>query len=83
MTPRYVLGCGRFILRMPSFFSRRLLLELKKVARGRWEWVKACKNSKHSPQKLKIHVKIRFASEVILFKETIEFNDTINLCYSR
>ncbi len=78
-----MLGCGRFILRMPGFFSKRLLLELKKVARGRWEWAKACKNSKHSLQKLKTHVKIRFASKVILFKETFEFNDTTNLCYSR
>jgi hypothetical protein len=32
MTPKYVLGCGRFLLRMPSLFSRRLL-GLKKVAR--------------------------------------------------
>jgi hypothetical protein len=83
MTPRYVSGCGRFILRMPNFVFRRLLLELKKMARGTWEWVKACKNSKHSPQKLKTHVKIRFASKVIIFKETFEFDDTINLCYSR
>jgi hypothetical protein len=33
MTPRYVLGCGRFLLRMPNLFSRRLLLGLKKVAK--------------------------------------------------
>jgi hypothetical protein len=33
MTPRYVLGCGRFLLNMPNIFSRRLLLRLKKVSR--------------------------------------------------
>jgi hypothetical protein len=33
MTPRYVLGCGRFLLRMPSLFSRRLLLGFKKMSR--------------------------------------------------
>jgi hypothetical protein len=33
MTPRYVVGRGRFLLRMSSFFSRRLLLGLRKVER--------------------------------------------------
>jgi hypothetical protein len=35
------------------------------------------------PWKLKILVKTRFAFQVILFQETLEFKHTIALCYGR
>ncbi len=35
------------------------------------------------PQKLKIPLKTRFVSRIILFQETLEFKHTIVLCYGR
>jgi hypothetical protein len=42
---------------------------------------KTCRDAYFCPWKLKTYVKILFASKVILFKETLEFKNVINLCY--
>jgi hypothetical protein len=55
----------------------------KKSEKGRKKWAKNYKDSLLCLQKLKTHVKTIFAFKAILFKETLEFKDAINLCYSR
>ncbi len=47
------------------------------------KWAKACKNSKCHLKNLKTLVNTWFTSKVILFKETLEFKDAINLYYLR
>jgi hypothetical protein len=49
----------------------------KKFSEGRQEWEKACIECGLPPQKLKTLVKTKFASKVIMFKETLEFKQTI------
>jgi len=56
---------------------------MKKSGKGWHEWHKACLDSGVFPQKFKTPVKIKFASCVILFQETLEFKHTISLCYGR
>lgn len=53
----------------------------KKIGKGRIEWNKACVDSSLRPRKLKTLVKIRFASKVIMFEETLEFKEAIVCCY--
>ncbi len=53
----------------------------KKSGKGKQEWARAYKDASLCPWKLKTYVKTKFASKVIIFKETLEFKDTINLCY--
>jgi len=55
----------------------------KKSGKGRQQWARVYKDAFIWPQKLKTHVKTIFAFKAIPFEETLEFKDTINLCYSR
>jgi hypothetical protein len=55
----------------------------KKSGKGRQEWDKACIDAGLPSRKLKTHVKTRFASKVVLFQETQEYADAINICYRR
>jgi DNA-binding PucR family transcriptional regulator len=55
----------------------------KKSSKGRQEWHKTRLDVGVPPQKLKTHVKTRFASKIILFQETLEFKHVIALCYGR
>jgi hypothetical protein len=56
---------------------------MKKSGKGRSKWKQTCFNIGLSHQKLKTPVKTRFASEVILFQETLKYQDAINLCYEK
>jgi len=42
-----------------------------------------CIDARFSHQKLKTLVKTKFASKVILFQETLEYQNAINFCYGR
>jgi hypothetical protein len=53
----------------------------KKSSKGCREWRAACVNVKLWPRILKTQVKTMFASCVILFQETFEYMNAINLCY--
>lgn len=55
----------------------------KKSGVGRGEWNKACIEAGLPSRKLKTPVKTRFASKVVLFQETLEYADAINICYRR
>jgi hypothetical protein len=55
-----------------QYSLQKIIIWTKNCGKGKHEWVKACKDASIHPQKLKIHVKTRFASKVILFKETLE-----------
>jgi hypothetical protein len=62
---------------------QKIITWTKKSGKGRHEWVKVCRDAfLHHPRKLKTPIKTQFASKVILFKETLELKDAINLCYS-
>jgi len=55
-----------------QYSFQKIIIWTKKCGKGKHEWVKVCRNAYVHPRKLKIHVKIRFTSKVILFKETLE-----------
>jgi hypothetical protein len=55
----------------------------KKSNKGWSEWKRACLDVGLCHPKLKTLVKTRFASKVILFQETLEYRDAINLCYGK
>jgi hypothetical protein len=54
-----------------------------KSSKGCNKWHKTSLNIGLSHQKLKTLVKTWFISKVILFQETLEYFDAINLCYGR
>ena len=54
----------------------------KKSGKGGAEWRKACIKAGLPARKLRTPVKTRFASKVILFQETLEYADAINICYA-
>jgi hypothetical protein len=55
----------------------------KKFGKGRHEWARSCKDRSFHLGKLNIFIKTWFASKVILFKETLEFKDHVNICHSK
>jgi hypothetical protein len=48
-----------------------------------WKVRRACLDASLHHQKLKTPMKTRFANKVILFQETLEYRDAINLCYGK
>ncbi len=56
---------------------------IKKFNKRHSERHRACLDVGISHQKLKIVVNTRFARKIILFQETLEYHDAINLCYGR
>ncbi len=66
-----------------QFSLQKIITWTQKSGKGLQEWVKTCKDVVLWPQKLKTLVKTKFASKVILFKQCLEFKDTINLYYSQ
>ena len=54
----------------------------KKSGKGGAEWKKACIKAGLLARKFRTPVKTRFASKVILFQETLEYADAINICYA-
>jgi hypothetical protein len=83
MTLRYVVECERFFIKDALSSLQKIITWILKSGKGKHEWDRACKDASFCPQKLKTPMKTRFASKIILFKETLEFKDAINLCYSR
>jgi hypothetical protein len=55
----------------------------KKLGKGRDEWEKTCIDVGLPTRMLKMPVKTRFAFKVVLFQETQEYADAINICYRR
>ncbi len=53
---------------------------ITKLRKGRLEWELACEVDLRA-WKLKSLVKICFAWKVVLFQETLEYYETINICY--
>jgi hypothetical protein len=55
----------------------------QKSGKGRQEWEKACIEVGLPSRRLRIPVKTRFASKVVLFQETLEYSLAIIICYQR
>ncbi len=55
----------------------------KKSSKGCNEWKWACIDVRLNHRKQKTPVKTKFANKVILFQETLEYQNAINLCYGR
>jgi hypothetical protein len=53
----------------------------KKSKKDKHEWEKACHEANLLHKKFKTSKKTHFASKAILFKETLEYVNVINLCY--
>jgi len=53
------------------------------LGKGKQKWENACIENGMSLQELKTHVKIIFASKIIMFEETLEFKQAIITCYGR
>ena len=62
---------------------QKIITWTKKSRKGGREWKEACIDAQLRPRKLKTLVKTRFASCVILFQETLEYRNAINMCYGR
>jgi hypothetical protein len=58
---------------------QKIITRTKKSRKGRQKWEKACIESWKWHQKLKT----MFASKVIMFEKTLEFKQTILLCYGK
>jgi hypothetical protein len=58
-------------------------MDLFKFGKGHNEWQKACVNARISHQKSKTPMKTKFASKVIIFQKTMEYQDAINLSHGR
>ncbi len=70
-------------LKGTQFTLQKIITWIKKFGKGNSDWQKACVNVGLSHWKLKTFVKTRFTSKVILFRETLEYWDAINLCYGK
>lgn len=56
---------------------------IKKFENGRQEWEKAYIERGMQPQKINTFVKIIFSSKIIMFEETLEFKQSIIICYGK
>jgi hypothetical protein len=70
-------------LKVTQFILQKKFTWTKKSSKGRIEWHRACLDVGFSHRKLKTLVKIRFATKVIMFQETLEYHNAINLSYGR
>jgi hypothetical protein len=55
----------------------------KESRKGKWEWEKSCVERGLQSWKLKTLLKTKFANKVIIFEKTLEFKETIILCYGQ
>lgn len=69
-----------------NFFLNQSLLQktitqTKKSRKGRVEWKESYIVARLFAQMLRILMKIMFVSQIILFQETLEFQNVISICY--
>jgi len=75
------LNCsGKRQLQNPKFL---LVIWTKKYEKGREEWEQPRFENGMQHQKLKTLVKTKFASKVVMFKETLEFKNATFFCYGK
>ncbi len=70
-------------LKDTQFTLQKTITWTKKSGKGRQEWEAPCREVNLHPRKLRNFVKTRFASKVVFYQETLEYTDTITICYSR
>jgi hypothetical protein len=62
---------------------QKIIMSIKNFGKGQSEWKRACVDASLDHQKLKTPMKTKFANKIILFQETLEYRDAINMCYGR
>ncbi len=77
------LGFWEVSLKATQFALQKIIMQTKNFSKGHNEWKWACIDARFNHQKQKTLVKTRFASKVILFQETLEYRNAINLCYGK
>jgi hypothetical protein len=82
MMQLFVLAFKRWVWRPHSLPYAKSTLT-KKSGKGRFEWKIMCFNVRFSHQKLKALMKTKFVNKVILFQETLKYQDVVNLCYGK
>jgi len=55
----------------------------KKYGKGKLDWEKACHEASMKHKKFKTSMKTHFASKVIIFQETLEYVNVINIYYTQ
>jgi hypothetical protein len=76
-------GMREVSIKVDLFSLQKIITWTKKSGKGKQEWFKFIKIPSITLENKKTLVKTQFDSKVILFKETLEFKDAINLCYSK
>ncbi len=77
------LGFREVNLKATQSTLQKIIMWIKKFGKGQSEWKRACVDASLCHRKLKTPMKTKFANKVILFQETLEYKDAINLCYGR
>ncbi len=63
---------------------QKIITQITKFGKGWQEWDKACiEVNTLATRKLKTPMKTRFASRVVLFQETLQYANVINICYCK
>jgi len=60
---------------------QKTIIWIKKFSKGGGEWKRTCLDVSLCHRKLKTPMKTRLTNKIILFQETLEYKDAINLCY--
>ncbi len=60
---------------------KKTIAQIKKSNKGRIEWHKPCHEVGMQHKKLQTSMKMHFISKVIMFQETLEYVNAINICY--
>jgi hypothetical protein len=82
MILRFLLILGRLIWRSLNLCYKKITWT-KKSGKGCIKWHRACLEVGFSHQKLKTLMKIRFVTKVIMFQETLEYHNAINISHRR
>jgi hypothetical protein len=62
---------------------QKIIMSIKNFGKGRSEWKKARFDASLHHPKLKTPMKTKFANKILVFQETLEYRDAINMCYGR
>ena len=74
-------GMKEVLIKNAQDALQRTITWTKKSGKGNTEWIKGCEEVGLPSRRLKIPMKMRFPSKVVLFQETTEYASAINLCY--